>query len=113
MFNFAIAKPSSKVNGVVGDIELISSDNSITINPNTNTKTIDIKAIGGGGSPSYLHTQAVPSALWTVNHNLGFKPDVATYTSGGLEFVAEVLHISDNQFTVTLALPTAGFARCT
>ena len=72
-----------------------------------------IAAAGGGSGASYLHTQAAPSSSWNVNHNLGFKPDVATYSVGGLEFVAEVLHISDNQLTITLAAPTAGFARCT
>ena len=69
---------------------------------------------GGGPSPaiSYTHTQGVASSSWTVNHNLGYKPVVSTYTTGGLEFIAEVLHISDNQFTVTLASPLAGYARC-
>lgn len=72
-----------------------------------------IAEVEAGMAGTYLHTQAIASSSWNVNHNLGFKPDVATYSNGGLEFVAEVLHISDNQLTITLAAPTAGFARCT
>jgi hypothetical protein len=37
-----------------------------------------------GTSGGYTHTQAVASAVWTINHNLGFSPNVQARTVGGL-----------------------------
>lgn len=65
-----------------------------------------------GSVPSYLHAQISPSAAWTINHNLGFRPDVYLYDLGGNEFDAQPLHVSDNQVIVYLTQTTAGFARC-
>lgn len=31
-----------------------------------------------GGGPQYTHTQSVANSSWTVAHNLGRNPDVAT-----------------------------------
>ena len=31
---------------------------------------------GGGGAEKYLHIQAAPAALWTINHGLATKPTV-------------------------------------
>jgi hypothetical protein len=113
VFNKVIEKPSSKLNGVSGDAELVSTDNSVLISANPISKEIDLKINTSITSSFFVFSQLTPSALWTVNHNLGFKPDVSLYTSGGLEFIAEVLHISDNQLTITLQTPISGFARCT
>ena len=65
-----------------------------------------------GGILGYLHTQASPASTWTINHNLGLKPVVALYSVGGVEFDAQVTHVSDNQCVVSLATAVAGFARC-
>jgi hypothetical protein len=32
-----------------------------------------------GTSLSYTHTQGSAASTWTVNHNLGFRPDVTIY----------------------------------
>lgn len=68
---------------------------------------------GVGATPTYEHEQAAPSDTWVVNHNLGrFPSSVLLLTSGGVEFEAEVVHVSENQFQVLLAFPITGFARC-
>lgn len=66
--------------------------------------------IGPPGT-AYEHTQAIAATVWTVNHNLGFRPDVAVFTTGGLEVEAEVLHMSTNQTQITLLTAMTGFAR--
>ncbi|WP_027480511.1 hypothetical protein [Deinococcus pimensis] len=73
-------------------------------------------ATAGRTSPSvtnasYLHNQAVPSDVWTINHNLGFKPLVQVYTLGGVEVDAEVQHLNSNQVRVSFVIPLAGTAR--
>jgi len=66
----------------------------------------------GAAGGRYEHTQASPLAVWTVNHNLGFKPvAVAVISPGGLEVNAQVQHISVNQLTITFAAPYSGSAR--
>jgi hypothetical protein len=67
---------------------------------------------GGGGGSAYQHTQNSASATWTVNHNLGYRPNVALTTLGGLLMLAEVLHINTNQVQVVFDNPTTGLALC-
>lgn len=64
-----------------------------------------------GASSWYLHTQSVADSTWTINHNLGYRPDVALFTVGGVNFSAEVSHPTVNQAVVTLVSPLAGSAR--
>lgn len=66
---------------------------------------------GTPATPTYTHAQASASTTWTINHNLGFKPDVYLYDAGGNEFEAQVAHPSNNQTVVTLTQATAGTAR--
>lgn len=60
----------------------------------------------------YIHTQSSPSTIWTVNHNLGYIPQTTLFTTGGVEFEAEVVNISENQVQVLLVVSIAGTARC-
>lgn len=64
-----------------------------------------------GASSGYLHTQSVADTTWTINHNLGYRPDVALFTVGGVSFSAEVSNPTVNQTVVTLVSPLAGSAR--
>jgi hypothetical protein len=67
----------------------------------------DVVALEG-----YTHTQSSPSSSWTVNHNLGRKPLVQVLSPGGLEVIAEVLHVSTNQVLVSFASAQSGSVRC-
>lgn len=60
---------------------------------------------------SYVHNQASASFVWTINHNLGYRPSVELFDAGSQEFDGEVSHPTVNQAVVTLAIATAGFAR--
>jgi hypothetical protein len=59
----------------------------------------------------FVFEQATPATTWTISHNLGVKPDVSLYTVGGVEFEAEVIHISNDVCVAYLVTPMAGFAR--
>lgn len=61
---------------------------------------------------SYLHRQAVAANQWTINHNLGFEPNLELRTIGGAVFDAAILHVTSNQAIVYLDVPLAGSARC-
>lgn len=65
----------------------------------------------GAASSAYVHTQASASDTWTIAHNLGYFPDVAVFTVGGVEVVAAAVHTSTLVTVVTFAAPMSGSAR--
>lgn len=95
----------------------------ITLNPQTGATVVvsspgnsvsitNAGPVGPAGSGAgYNFTQASASDIWTVNHNLGYKPSVQTFTVGGLEMLGEVQHISVNQTVITFNTAVAGTAR--
>lgn len=83
---------------------------SYTLNPFTG-KLESVSALTSSSSASFDFFQVSPDTTWTINHNLGFKPTVSLYTTGGLVFEAEIIHTSINQSVVYLSSPTNGYAR--
>lgn len=72
------------------------------------------REIGGGSSGiAFTHTQVSASTLWTINHNLGFRPAVSILDSGGNEIEANVVHTGPDQLFIHFAIPVAGMARLT
>ena len=67
----------------------------------------------GVSAATFTHVQSSPAMSWTINHNLGFKPDIALLDAGGVEFIGQIIHASVNQALVYLSIPTTGTARCT
>lgn len=61
---------------------------------------------------TYTHTQSLAALVWTVNHNLGYRPAVSPLSVGGVEMSAEVIHVTVNQALVYFDSPTAGLAIC-
>lgn len=60
----------------------------------------------------YEFQQLTPLQTWIVNHNLGNRPNIAVYTVGGMQVIAEVQHSSTNQARIYFDQPIAGFAIC-
>lgn len=59
------------------------------------------------------YSNTYSSALtWTVNHNLGRKPNVQVLSPGGVEVMADVVHINNNQAVVSFAAAYTGGVRC-
>lgn len=68
---------------------------------------------GGTGSSEFEFTQSTPASTWTVNHNLGFRPDVSITSTGGLTVTAEVNHVNSMQLLIIFDIPFSGYVRCT
>ena len=65
---------------------------------------------GGGGSGggtqvlSFVHNQSTVAATWTVNHNLGWYPNVTVLDSaGGTVVEGDVAHLTTNQLRLTFS----------
>lgn len=57
---------------------------------------------------SYEHTQSTPSAVWTVNHNLGARRSVQVLSATGVVQHTSVRHVTSDQVEVTFKNPQTG-----
>lgn len=60
----------------------------------------------------YEYEQAMPAAVWTINHNLGAKPAAVTVTDTNDDQIVffGVAHPSNNQTVLTFSAAFAGLA---
>jgi hypothetical protein len=64
-----------------------------------------------GGAVQYVHTQAVTSTHWIINHNFGYKPaSVRTLNAGSIEVYGTVTDVSNYQVTVDFNVALSGIA---
>lgn len=78
--------------------------------------TIVIPSTGGssgGSGGSFEFVQNIPQSVWSVSHNLGYRPAGVSLFS--LDFVTQydefsVQHVSSNQLLISMDVPTAGRA---
>ena len=66
---------------------------------------------GPAGGSAFVYQQSTAAAVWTINHNLGYRPSVELLDAGSQEIDGEVAHPSVNQTVVTLNPASAGLAR--
>lgn len=59
---------------------------------------------------SYEYTQGSASNSWTINHNLGFKPNVTVVDSAGNIVEGEITYTNSNSLTVSFAASFSGYA---
>jgi hypothetical protein len=59
---------------------------------------------------SYRHEQQSALSTWTINHNLGFKPNVNISDYGGNNVECDIEQVSTNQMVLLFAEPISGYA---
>lgn len=62
---------------------------------------------GLAGDSTHVHTQAIPEAVWQVNHGMGKFPSVTVVDSAGTEVVGVVTYVDTMSLTIEFS---AGFA---
>lgn len=67
---------------------------------------------GGGGGGYYAHYQGTAAKDWTINHNLGYHPNITIVDSTKHVVIASIEHIDTNTATVHCALLMSGYAYC-
>lgn len=73
---------------------------------------VGIQGPAGASGSTYEHTQAAAASTWTINHNLGFRPNVQLRSVGHVLIGGDVQHPSTTQAIANLESPFAGYARC-
>lgn len=64
-----------------------------------------------GDNAFYEHTQNLPVSLWTVQHNLGYRPGgVAVVDAFGADVDPQITHLNSNVLLLNFHEPTAGTA---
>ena len=80
---------------------------SVTISGVSPAQVLDFVIPVGG---TYAHTQYSSSATWTVNHNLGFKPNVTVVDSAGTIIEGAIDYQTGNTIVLTFSAPFSGTA---
>lgn len=65
----------------------------------------------GPGSAGVIHVQTTPAEIWTISHQLGYKPTVSVYDVDSEEVEAEIVHLSTSEIEIYLSAPLAGHVR--
>lgn len=87
---------------VSGTVKISTSDPDPTVNTATESARL----------AHYTHSQPSPAALWTINHNLGRRPNVTCFEPGGGQVIGVVAHTDANTATVAFASSYQGTAYC-
>ena len=88
------------------------ADEAIIVVPNIPQVTIATPRPQGpaGGQIFYVHTQAVASAVWTINHNLNGEPTAVVLDSAGTQCEGTFSYPSKNQMVITFTSAFTGTA---
>ena len=106
-----IAELFAGVDSRIGGLEGL--DTAAKANLVTAINELAARGSGSSSGVAYTHLQSVAAAVWTLNHNLGFRPSVSILDTGGNEVEADVVHMNSNQLVIRFAIPLAGLARLT
>ena len=87
------------------------SSTVVTVPVTTTVTAVTEGPQGPAGGAAFVYQQVAPATVWTINHNLGYKPSVELLDSGSQEIDGEIAHPSNNQTVVTLNPASAGLAR--
>jgi hypothetical protein len=103
--------PSDAV-GFDGDI-YINNQNGNYYGPKANGAWPITPAYSISGSSRHIHTQAAPSASWSITHALGGYPSVMVVDSARSVVIGEVIYNSTSSVTVAFSSPFSGYAYLT
>lgn len=101
-------------------VEIVELVNSVVVD----ASSVDVVEIGiagpqgppgvqgppGGATASYVHTQASPASVWTIDHNLGFYPNVTVIDTLGRVVEGEEAYPTVNRVVLTFSAAFSGAA---
>jgi len=91
--------------GQTSTIEVVSPDQTTV---ELSLTTTGLRGATGG---SFAYEQMTPATVWTITHNLTYRPGgVLVVEYGGQNVEGTVSHISANQLTITFAAAISGYA---
>ena len=92
------------------DVSITGAANGDILVYDSTTSLWKNSTISSSSSIAYKHTQNVGANTWTINHNLGYNPNVNTADASNDGIEGTIKHTNINTLTVTFSSPTTGFA---
>jgi hypothetical protein len=74
---------------------------------NSGTEADFLQSLIGG---NHTHDQMVPSSLWVIEHNLGFFPNVTTFSSSDEQVFGDITHTNVNRLQIEFSGALSGKA---
>ncbi len=98
---------------VVVEVESGQTPTVVEVEPSQAPTVVELLVPGpqGPAAGSYTHVQSSAASVWTIAHNLGFRPSVELLNSASQEIDADIVHLSNNVCIATFNLPITGVAR--
>lgn len=98
----------------MSSIEITPELTTLVVDDGT-TQILEIGVEGPQGPPgvdggSYVHTQAVPSSVWTISHGLGFFPNVTVLDTLGRPAEGDPAYPSVDTLILTFSAALTGQA---
>lgn len=87
-----------------GDILTIDPVTKIVTSRSTSQVLVDL------GISTYTHDQGIPSATWTVVHNLDKHPSATVVDTGGTVVAGEITYVSSNEIEILFQAAFSGKA---
>lgn len=87
----------------------IRESKNASLDAQSNFAEIELRLTG------YEHVQTSSASVWTVTHNLGYRPSGWSLwldSRGGRASVAVVTHVDNNSLTVSMAANHTGRFKC-
>ena len=109
---FQLTDPPSK-DGETWTFAVVSDDGSPpgSAPPVGSSILVSFEAVGPvGGAQGFTFVQAVPSAVWTIEHGLPFNPNITVTDSAGESVEGEVDYLPGGVVIVTFSAAFAGAA---
>lgn len=90
-----------------GGIQSVQPGTNVTVD---NTDPLNPIVSATSSNTSYVHDQAQPSSIWTINHPLNKKPSVTITDTAGTVVEGNVIINDNNQIVIEFNFPFSGKA---
>lgn len=98
-----------------GTVTVIETEQTVEVLESQSISVVSVGTVGpagpaGASGTSYEHVQSAASALWVINHNLGYKPNVTIIDTLGRTVIGDLTYPNYNTVLITFTAAFSGSA---
>jgi len=100
----------------INQVDITKQINSVIVStvgvqgPKGDTGPAGANGTNGINGGNFTFEQQTSSALWSVTHNLGYRPAVTVQDYGKINLEGDLNHINANTLTITFSEAVSGYA---
>jgi len=102
-------KLTDQLDGTINNVKLKGKGNFIDISQ-TITNQVDFEVVNIPTDANFIFTQSIPSAIWTITHNLDKFPSVSVVDTANQLMYGDTEYIDKNKLTITFSATFSGKA---